>query len=81
MKNKSTMPCDKCAGTGQVIDPRIIGADMRSQRVKAGISLRRMAAEMGVTPGFLSDMEHGNRGWTHVRIADFHEILNQYQPE
>ena len=45
------------------------GKIIRLSREKSGISLRRLAYEMGISPPFLSDMELGRRGWSAQRFA------------
>ena len=44
---------------------------MRSQRVKARISLRKMAKLVGISPSFLSNLENGERTWTLAVINKF----------
>jgi predicted transcriptional regulator len=56
--------CPKCEGTGYVLDFRQIGADMRRARIRAGLSLRSVAARLHVTPSYLSDLELGRRHYT-----------------
>ncbi|WP_416898075.1 MAG: helix-turn-helix domain-containing protein [Minwuia sp.] len=55
------------------------GARVRELREKRGISLRRMAADLEVTPAYLSALEHGHRSrpnWALVqRIIAYFELI------
>lgn len=55
--------CNKCGGTGTVVDPVYVGGNMRKFRKDAGKSLRSVAKAMGLSVGYLSDLELGRRGW------------------
>ena len=57
------MACDRCGGTGKVRDPRADGAEARSLREKAGLSLREVAAHMELSSAYLCDLEKGRRTW------------------
>lgn len=72
------MKCPKCEGTGKILDPRSFGLEMRNEREKRGISLRKAAGKMGISAAFLSDMERGFRNWTPERIKQFRLIC--YNP-
>ncbi|MET1036172.1 MAG: XRE family transcriptional regulator [Arthrobacter sp.] len=39
-----------------------VGARIRSARILRGISLRHLASDIGVTPGFVSQLENGHSG-------------------
>lgn len=53
------------------------GKLMRQHRVLAGISLRKMAAAVGITPSFLSNLENGKRRWTLSVINKIESVLNE----
>lgn len=76
-KNAPTEPCECCQGTGTQPDWRAIGADLRRQREAAGISLRRMAVLLEISPPFLVDLEHGRRGWSKDRETAFVDYCRQ----
>jgi transcriptional regulator with XRE-family HTH domain len=38
------------------------GRKIRELRAKKGVTQKRMAADLGVSPAYLSALEHGNRG-------------------
>lgn len=58
-----TLKCDKCNGTGRIIDDRKMGQEMRVRRTRKGVSLHRLAREMGISVAYLSDLELGRRHW------------------
>lgn len=51
------------------------GKLIRAKREKLGMSLRRLAKEMGVTAPFLSDLELGRRNWKVERFNKAVEVL------
>lgn len=52
--------CPTCLGEGVVPD----ASDARKRRESAGASLRQVAAAMGISAMYLSDLERGNRTWS-----------------
>lgn len=69
--------CSKCGGTGKQVDQRALGLQLRQMRLKAGLSLQRMAYEMKITPPYLCDLELGNRRWDEKRVEDFKRICEE----
>jgi hypothetical protein len=53
-----------------------IGAEMREARKKAGISGRKMAARMKLSPAYVSDLELGRRCWTPEKLLWYREALS-----
>lgn len=51
--------CRHCNGQGQV--DRVSGTRMRALREQAGWTMRKLAYVIGVSPGYLGDMETGRR--------------------
>jgi transcriptional regulator with XRE-family HTH domain len=55
------------------------GARIREMRAKRGIALKDMAAELGVSPAYLSALEHGKRGrpnWALVqKIISYFNVI------
>lgn len=55
------------------------GAKVRELRDRQGVSLRRMAADLEVTPAYLSALEHGHRSppnWALVqRIITYFDLI------
>ena len=62
---RKSAECSTCGGEGVISDliARWIerGGKMRVERIRAKVSLRQRAAELGVTPRVLNDMEHGRQ--------------------
>lgn len=67
--------CKHCNGTGKQIDQRALGQEMRDKRLKAKISLRKMAELIGIKAPYLSDLERGNRKWKEDKLALFKKNL------
>ncbi|MCW2723697.1 MAG: kstR2 9 [Frankiales bacterium] len=58
-------------------DPRLaIGARVRAARRSRGVSLRRLAAQLDVSPATLSAVETGQTGLSAVRLARVAELLD-----
>lgn len=43
-----------------------LGEDLAKRRVKAGLTGRQVAKELGVSPQYLSDLESGRRSWSET---------------
>lgn len=56
-----TQPCPHCCGSGCLPDWALLGKELRRRRVLAGVSLRKVARQAGMSAAHLSDMERGNR--------------------
>jgi predicted transcriptional regulator len=63
--------CDECDGTGCVNDNEAIGDHMRKLRVASKLSLREIARRLNLSGPYVSDLERGHRGWSHMRITEF----------
>ena len=61
------------SGTGQLPDAKAIGKAMQARRKKAGLTLREVAAELGIKISSLSDREHGRKQYAD---ADLFEVQN-----
>lgn len=61
--NKQT-DCDSCFGTGKKVDHKALGRSMSGLRLRTGLSLYDVAPRMGVSVGFLCNLESGRRKWT-----------------
>lgn len=68
-------PCKRCNGTGLEPDQSETGKQMRATRTDAGKSLREVAATMGISAPYLSDMELGRRAWSSETITKFNTAL------
>lgn len=69
--DKLKKPCPRCGGTGQVWNSFRLGVDLAKRRVKAGLTGREVAKEMGISPQYLSDLEKGRRSWTEPLRARY----------
>jgi predicted transcriptional regulator len=58
--------------TVEEVDNIKTGASFRKERLKAGVSLREVARQMGISAAYLSDLERGNRNWTRA-------LANRYE--
>lgn len=65
------MKCEKCWGTGEVIDQKRLGRLMRELREARGESLKDAAQRIGVSISFLCLMEQGKRGWSQDKYESF----------
>lgn len=71
-----TNPCECCHGTGVQVDQRELGDSLRQKREAAHISLRSMAADLGISAPYLSDLERGHRHWSPALRARFEKALH-----
>ena len=56
---------------------RAIGARIRAARLAAGIGLRQMARDLGMSSSWLNSLESGSTGTDAVRLADIARYLRQ----
>ena len=54
------------------------GLKIRTARERAGMSVRRLAADMKISPMFLSDMERGRRNWTEERFWQAEKAIMEH---
>jgi len=69
-------PCQRCGGTGKEPDHRAIGQRMRTLRERAGMTLRRVAGAMEITPSYLCDLELGRRQWRKELIDRMTKLVH-----
>lgn len=74
-----TLVCPRCLGSGILPDPRVLGAEMREYRKRLNKSGTSVAAEMGITKGYLSDLELGKREWSTKLVKRFKEACHAAQ--
>ena len=53
----------------------VVGANIRAQRLRRGLSQEELALRSGVTRNVLIDVEHGRRGLLYERLFDLAEAL------
>ena len=68
--------CDKCLGTGKVLDPVQVGAAYKAKRVRLGISLTKVAQAMDIDTATLCRLEQGGRSWSSYYAIRFEQALN-----
>lgn len=68
--------CEYCGGTGKqpAEDAR---EQLRTAREKAGVSMRSLATAMGVSYGYLGDIERGNRKLTPLLAVKYSAKLEE----
>jgi transcriptional regulator with XRE-family HTH domain len=71
-----TEPCKSCLGTGKQLDQKYASEMLRRRRERSGRSLRSVAAAMGITGPYLSDLEHARRRWRQELIEKFNKAVN-----
>ena len=59
MKKTDNIKCPRCLGDGEVPNPKTIGRRLKRLRKKAGLSLTAICDAMGVSHGYLSQVESG----------------------
>jgi len=69
--SEAARPCPRCGGLGVVRDDVICGEAMQRLRLAAGVVLREAAAVMGLSVGYISDLEHGRKPWSNDRIEEY----------
>lgn len=78
MSNIEKLPkrkCPQCGGTGCVYDDREIGAALQHEREASGITLREIGRRLKFSAAYISDLEHGRRGWNAERISNYRKAL------
>lgn len=65
------MICSKCNGTGEELNHAQIGAGVRTQRLAAGVSLRKLARVIGLSHSYLCQLEQGKRQWRSGLIKSY----------
>lgn len=55
--------CEYCGGSGRIPDDTA-HEQLRTAREKTGVSMRSLATAMGISYGYLGDIERGNRKLT-----------------
>lgn len=71
-----TLTCRHCQGAGYTFDPETTGAALRRMREQAGISLRRMAKLLEVSPAYLSEAETDHRKLSNNLVERYLSKVN-----
>ena len=64
-------------GRGTTEDPMSLGEKTRATRLERGISLRQLAAKVGCSPPFVSDIELGRRFPSEATLASIANTLER----
>lgn len=71
------LPCPCCHGSGTVLNKDYVAPRMKAYRQNKNVSLRATAVQMGVSQGYLSDLENAGRGWTEERVKQFKAAVDE----
>lgn len=71
-----TKDCRCCDGTGLELDQPSVGREMKSLRLKRGLSLAAMGNRMRpkLRTTYLFNLEHGLRNWNERLIAEYRRV-------
>lgn len=67
----SVSPCPRCQGAGSLPT----GPAMREARQRVSVGLREMARRLGVSSGYLRDLEAGRRKWRASLVVRYRSVL------
>lgn len=59
------------------VDHNATGQTMRRFREDSGLSVKELAARVGWSAQYVSDIEHGRRSWTNEKMTRVLEALNK----
>lgn len=76
LREKCLRPCSHCNGSGSVYDDVQFGNLMRSNRYLANVSLRQLAFHIGLSHGYISDLERGRRKWNDDLITRYTNVVH-----
>jgi transcriptional regulator with XRE-family HTH domain len=76
MVKLKTQVCNSCGGIG-TMPAEDVGAVLREEREKAGVSQKDVAGHMGISDTFLYDLEKGNRRWTNEYVAGYRKAVEE----
>ena len=69
------LQCKRCGGSGQEPDNAKIGAQMAALRGRR--HQKAVAAAMGKSPSYISDLEAGRRDWNAELIAAYRAAVKK----
>lgn len=70
-------PCPFCAGTGKIYKELATMGLLRSQRRLKGLTAKGVAASLGISPQYLSDLEMGRRRVSCAIVEQYLAILEE----
>ncbi len=56
--------CQHCFGTGYEVDQIEVSGRLRATREASGLEASAVAEAMGISRGYICDLEYGRRLWT-----------------
>ena len=67
------LKCPCCDGSGEELDPEVVGREMRRKRVTShpALGVREMAGKLGLSHTYLTLLEQGKRKWTPTLRHDY----------
>lgn len=80
-KKPPTVACPHCAGKGRVPAPTTLGERIRHRRVEQGIALTQLAIAVGISKGYMSEIERKNKTPTVYVAYGIAEALGLTLPE
>ena len=66
-----TRECNRCNGSGKILDPLDVGAKMRTFRIGKGLSMTEMARQLSFSVPYIRDLEFGRRAWNQQLIEKY----------
>jgi len=69
--------CRYCGGAGTEPDRVAIGAELREEREKAGVSQTQIARKMGLSCAYICDSEAGRKAWPQKKIARYRGAIRE----
>ena len=70
--------CPRCGGHGE--EDHFLGAALRAFREEHGLGLREMSRKIGLSPSYLSDLEHDRRAVSAEIVLLYHDGAGQPRP-
>lgn len=75
MAELKTVSCHCCEGSGQELDHKAVGEEMRRKREARGFTLTKVAGRLKMSKAYLSDLEWGARNWRPELIQKYLKAL------
>lgn len=77
MSDALTKTCPCCGGTGHVLDSAEVGKQQKQFRKDNGITLHELSVQIGLSVGYLSDLENGRPGkpWNEDLISRYSKAV------
>ncbi len=59
------------------VDHSATGEQARQARENAGLSLRELASRLGLSVGYIADMENGRRNWNQTKVELWNHAIQK----